>query len=88
MIVTDQGGVEIADPQARLVRTQDLREHFHDAGMFYWGSRSAFSSDAPMFSEQSRMIQIGRDRAFDIDEPEDWLLAEAVFAQFQMKAGR
>jgi len=88
MIVTDQGGVEIADPTARLVRTQDLREYFHDAGMFYWGSRAAFSSDVPMFSEQSRMVPIGRDRAFDIDEPEDWSLAEAVFTQFQMKAGR
>ncbi len=86
--ISQTGGVQMADPDSRLVRTQDLRQHFHDAAMFYWGTRDAFFSDVPMFSDQSQMIEIGRERAIDIDEPADWDLAEILFEKFQSKVLR
>lgn len=76
---TEDGGVAMLDPAARAIRTQDLPPRWHDAGMFYWGTREGFFSDAPVFSARGRLIEIPRARAHDIDAPEDWELAERLF---------
>lgn len=78
-----QTGVAMAQPDASSVRTQDLPAHFHDVGMFYWGTRDGFFSDVSMFGEQSDLFEIPASRAHDIDEPEDWVLAELVFEALQ-----
>ncbi len=66
-------------PEHAKTRTQDLPEAVHDAGMFYWGRRDAFVSRAPMFSSRSTPFTLPRDRAMDIDTPEDWDLAVRLF---------
>ena len=73
------GGVKMRQEEYRTVRTQDLSEFYHDAGMFYFGKREGFFSDTPMFGKQSRIVKIPRNRSFDIDNQEDWDLAQAVF---------
>nr|WP_226892519.1 pseudaminic acid cytidylyltransferase [Phycobacter azelaicus] len=80
MTQDSQGGVQMLFPEHRGTRTQDLPECFHDLGMFYWGHRDAFISGAAMFSPRSRPFMIPRTRAVDIDTPQDWALAEALFA--------
>jgi len=75
----DAGGVRMISPENARTRTQDLPEAFHDAGMFYWGRRDAFMDDEPMFSPRSLPCMIPRDRAQDIDTPEDWAFAETLF---------
>lgn len=72
------GGVAMLSPEHAGTRSQDLAECFHDAGMFYWGRRDAFMSGAPMFSARSRPFIMPRDRALDIDTPEDWAFAEQL----------
>ena len=72
------GGVDMLFPEHAKTRSQDLPETFHDAGMFYWGRRDAFLDNHPMFSPQSRPYIIPRERAQDIDTPEDWVFAEAL----------
>lgn len=72
------GGVEMLFPEHAKTRSQDLPETFHDAGMFYWGWRDAFIGNHPMFSPLSRPYIIPRERAQDIDTPEDWAFAEAL----------
>jgi N-acylneuraminate cytidylyltransferase len=74
----DDGGIEMAFPEKRIVRTQDLQPHFHDAGMFFWGRRDAFFTDIPIYSSVARLIEIPAMRAIDIDEPEDWVSAEQL----------
>lgn len=74
-----QNQITMANPAATKSRTQDLVEFYHDVGMFYFGKRQGFFSDTPMFSDKSKMIQIPKLRAVDIDEPEDWDFAEAIF---------
>lgn len=85
MVETNAGGVEMLFPEHAKTRSQDLSETFHDAGMFYWGRRDAFIEEHPMFSPRSRPWVIPRERAQDIDTPEDWAFAEALLALSQGK---
>ena len=79
LIETPEDGVGMLFPEYAKTRSQDLPETFHDAGMFYWGRRDAFTSRTPMFNPTSRAYLMPRSRAVDIDTPEDWDFAEALF---------
>ena len=35
-------------PEHELTRTQDLEIYYHDTGMFYWGTYTAWASEFPM----------------------------------------
>lgn len=61
------------------VRTQDLPVTYHDAGQFYWGRESAWSSKLPIFSKSSTIIEIPSTEAVDIDTIQDWEYAEFLF---------
>ena len=74
-----EAGIGMLFPDYAKTRTPDLPEAFHDAGMFYWGRRDAFVSRAPMFNPASRPHVMPRQRALDIDTPQDWDFAEALF---------
>ncbi|GAA6194430.1 pseudaminic acid cytidylyltransferase [Phaeobacter gallaeciensis] len=79
MVETGAGGVEMLFPEHAKTRSQDLAETFHDAGMFYWGHRDAFMAEHPMFGPYSIPHLMPRTRTQDIDTPEDWAFAEALF---------
>lgn len=79
MVEIPGSGVDMLFPEHAKTRTQDLPEAFHDAGMFYWGRRDTFVSRQPMFNPASRPYLMPRSRALDIDTPEDWDFAEALF---------
>lgn len=78
--VTDMGGVEMFYKKYSVTRSQDLTEAYHDAGQFYWGKTSAFILGKAIFAEHSKAVILPRKRAQDIDTPEDWELAEALFS--------
>ncbi|MBU3540796.1 pseudaminic acid cytidylyltransferase [Polynucleobacter sp. UB-Tiil-W10] len=73
------GGLEMIFPEHYLTRSQDLPRVFHDAGQFYWGTKNAWLSKAPIFSNKSQFIELPRLRVQDIDTPEDWEIAEKIF---------
>ncbi len=75
--------VEMFQPEHLNTRSQDLEEAYHDAGQFYWGTTDAFSNGKPFFSPQSKAILLPRKRVQDIDTPEDWELAEALYKALQ-----
>jgi pseudaminic acid cytidylyltransferase len=72
------GRIEMFDPDHFQTRSQDLPEAYHDAGQFYWGTRSAWLSGMPIFSACSVPVILPRYRVQDIDTPEDWEQAEAL----------
>ena len=74
------GNPELLQPEHRSTRTQDLPAVFHDSGQFYWGQRAAWLERRPIFGERSRFIEVPPARAWDIDRPEDWELAERLFS--------
>ncbi len=74
------GTVGMFWPENELKRSQDLPEAWHDAGQFYWGRMSAFCGRLGVFSARSYPVVLPRHLVQDIDTPEDWEMAEALFA--------
>lgn len=56
-----------------------LTDPLADAGMFYFGLADAFRSGAPLIHQHTVMIPIPPTRGIDINTPEDWSRAEAMF---------
>lgn len=77
--ITDTDRVEMFEPDNFAVRSQDLEEAFHDAGQFYWGQSAAWLAGKPIFNSDTVAVQLPRHRVQDIDTPEDWARAEALF---------
>ena len=72
-------GMEMFNPELFATRSQDLDEAYHDAGQFYWGTTQAWRSDQLLFGPNTHPIILPRWRVQDIDTPEDWIRAEAMF---------
>ena len=72
------GRIEMFDPIQFQTRSQDLPAAYHDAGQFYWGTKSAWQSGAPIFGPGSVPVILPRYRVQDIDTPEDWEQAEVL----------
>ena len=77
------GTMELLYPEHDVTRSQDLRETFHDAGQFYWGTPRAWSRYDGFFKAVTRIIRLPRHRVQDIDTEEDWIRAEWIFRAMQ-----
>lgn len=78
--LSDIGAVSMFEPSKEQIRSQDLEEAYHDAGQFYWGRKAAFLERKSIFAAHSRVVMLPRNRVQDIDTPEDWEFAEALFS--------
>ena len=74
-------------PEHYHTRSQDLPKVWHDAGQFYWGTRNAWMEERDLFSHRSTIVPIPRLRAIDIDTPDDWEFAEALYQVGAVKDG-
>ncbi len=59
-------------------RTQDLEKSYHDAGQFYLASASTWLKKDNFF-EEGKPIILPRGESIDIDNIEDWKLAEIIY---------
>jgi len=66
-------------------RSQDFPKAYHDAGQFYWAHASTWMSAVDIFTERSFAMITTRENAQDIDEPEDWSIAEKLFKIREVK---
>lgn len=78
--VNESGHLEMFNPEAYAVRSQDLEEAWHDCGQFYWGTAEAWARGASPYTGQSAALPIPRWRVQDIDTEEDWERAERLFS--------
>ena len=60
-------------------RSQDLPDHYHDAGMFYWFDAEKFLANSRLFCDDAVAFVIPSSRCQDINTPEDWEHAEIKF---------
>ncbi|YCM46044.1 pseudaminic acid cytidylyltransferase [Verrucomicrobiaceae bacterium 227] len=74
--INSSGLVEMPHPEHELTRSQDLEEHFHDAGQFYWFRPPSLLSHDGFFNASSAPILLPRERVQDIDTEDDWRCAE------------
>ncbi|MEO0325482.1 MAG: pseudaminic acid cytidylyltransferase [Myxococcota bacterium] len=73
------GRLEMVDPSTRLVRSQDLPKRWHDAGQFYVVDVDAYLEEGRLYSRHAVPFVLERQRAVDIDEMSDWVLAETMY---------
>ena len=78
-VQAEGGGVEMLFPEHFHSRSQDLPRALHDAAQFYWGRPEAWLNAETLFGPRSAALPIPRWRVQDIDTPEDWVRAEALF---------
>ncbi len=81
--INENGTIEMVLPEHRLTRSQDLPDRLHDAGQFYWGFNESWLNEEHIFGKNTVPIVIPRRHVQDIDTPEDWDLAEAMFNSIQ-----
>lgn len=84
--LSQQGRVEMFNPEYFNTRSQDLEEAYHDAGQFYWGQAEAWLQGRVIFSSGSLPVLLPRHRVQDIDTPEDWERAEWLFKAMRSQA--
>jgi len=78
----------VANPEHLLTRTQDLPVRCFDAGKFYIAPASLWKSQETMMSEPFTPYFLPEWATVDIDEPEDWPLAEALHKAFVLDSKR
>lgn len=74
--------LQMIDPSAYLMRSQDLEDAYHDAGQLYWGRAQAWTELRPILGASTVPVTVPRHRVQDIDTPEDWEHAELLFEVF------
>ncbi|MFA7383730.1 MAG: pseudaminic acid cytidylyltransferase [Desulfurivibrionaceae bacterium] len=77
--IEEDGHLAMVWPEYELTRSQDLPECYHDAGQFYWLDTRRFFADKKIYSHDARPLILPRYLVQDIDTPEDWLMAEAMY---------
>jgi pseudaminic acid cytidylyltransferase len=81
--IVEKNKVSMFYPEYFNTRSQDLEEAYHDAGQFYWGKAQAFKDELPVFTEVATPYILPRYLVQDIDTPEDWIRAEAMYRALQ-----
>jgi pseudaminic acid cytidylyltransferase len=71
--------IQMAFPEHAATRSQDLPIAYHDAGQFYWGTEGAWKTHNSVFTRESKAVIIPRHLAQDIDDDDDWVIAEKLF---------
>ncbi len=74
-----EGHLEMLWPEHRTSRSQDLGEAWHDAGQFYWIRRESLLRHGRLIAGRAAAYPLGALDAVDIDDAEDWDLAEQLY---------
>lgn len=77
--VIRDGKVKFNWPQNELVRSQDLEKWYHDCGQYYFLRAASFLKSKKMIMENTVPVIIDEMEVQDIDNYEDWKLAELKY---------
>lgn len=72
-------GVQMIFPEHFHARTQDLPKTYNDAAQLYWGTVDAWLNALPVFASYSYPLVIEKNKSQDIDDLDDWKIAENLF---------
>ena len=71
--------IRLLHSSKRSAPTQNLKDFFHDAGQFYWASKEIWLKKKSILSNDSYAFKLPRLRVQDIDNINDWKIAEKLF---------
>lgn len=72
-------------PENMNVHSQDLMPAYHDVGQFYWMCVELFLKDKKLFTDNTALIEIPESEVQDIDDEEDWKIAELKYRILKKK---
>ncbi len=78
--VLENNKAEMLWPENYYKRSQDLEPVYHDVGQFYWFDSNYITQTNKLFGDNVGVVEISELMAQDIDNEEDWKLAEIKFA--------
>lgn len=81
LYITPEGYVEMRNRDFRNTTTNLISESLFDAGQYYWAKTKTWIESESILGGTNMPYLIGRLSAVDIDNEEDWLLAEILFAK-------
>ena len=58
-----------------------MKKIYHDAGQFYFGKTEAFLKNKKTFGKNSLPIILNKTEAIDINDTEDWKIAESLYSK-------
>lgn len=85
--VADEDSWRSLFPLSRNERSQDMAVHFYDAGQFYWVDTSEFLRH-PFLLDDGCIGVIPDRPCWDINTPDDWRMAEAIYKEFYSEQER
>ncbi|HET8985293.1 MAG TPA: acylneuraminate cytidylyltransferase family protein [Trueperaceae bacterium] len=77
--IREDGTLTRSDESAFATRTQDLEPAFHDAGQFYLATTAGLLHRTSLMGAQCLPFELGELEAHDIDDLDDWNVAEAKY---------
>ena len=69
----------MVNPENLVTRSQDLEKRYHDAGQFYWFIPDKLIHQKKLWTDNTGAIVINPLEAQDIDNLDDWLIAELKY---------
>ncbi len=67
------------DANKQLIRSQDLKPAFFDAGMFYYCKTNVLLDKKTLVPPETQGFVIDEKECQDIDTPDDWIIAELKY---------
>lgn len=77
--------VKLNWPEYATVRSQDIPPAYHDCGQFYFLRTDSFLNELKLFTDHTVPIEIPELEVQDIDNMEDWELAELKYSLLQKR---
>lgn len=76
----EEGRLRMVDPAHVDTRSVDLQPAYHDAGQCYWLRTTSFLEQKTIFARHAAPLVLDPMEAHDIDNEEDWRVAEFKFS--------
>ncbi|MBI2722905.1 MAG: pseudaminic acid cytidylyltransferase [Bacteroidetes bacterium] len=75
----ENGTLHMLWPENKNTRSQDLEPIYYDAGQFYFFNVEKFKLQKQLFTSNTGHLLLSAYEAQDIDNPEDWTMAEIKY---------
>jgi N-acylneuraminate cytidylyltransferase len=74
-------------PEHMMTRSQDLTPAYHDCGQFYFLRTATFMEEKKLYTDHTIPLEMRESEVQDIDNEEDWRVAEIKYRFLQEKQG-